>query len=220
MANAPLAKVLSGELQVEVFGVDLSGRQFCEQTRTLTISGDSATISLANKLAPESEFIIRNPATNKETVARVIEMIQEGVYGVVFCNPSVNPWQIESPEVQFEKTIIVRDQQRPVPSVEEPAIRAQQERRRAKRTVMKTSACIRSLGREVVVECEDVSRGGFRFKSLKAYPTGMQIEAAMPYMKSSVNIFVTAQIAYQMEMSGGFYRHGVAYIAQYPDSKS
>jgi hypothetical protein len=241
MANEPLTNILSGERQVEVFGVDLSGHQFCEQTRTLTISGDSATISLANKLAPESELIVRNPATNKETLVRVVEMIQGAgavhVYRFVFTDPSVNLWQVESPGVQAEKTLImecshchavdsvvlserdmkiyeskqalmrhcacsnsstswkqtdrslterrakedgVRDQRRRVLSVKEPAMGPQQERRRAKRTAMRTSACIRSLGREVVVECEDISRSGFRFKSRKAYPAGAQIEAAVP----------------------------------------
>lgn len=279
MANELSANILSGERQVEVFGADPGGRQFCEQTQTLTISGDCATISLANKLPPESELIVRNPATNKETVVRVVEMIQGPgavhVYSVVFTDPSVNLWQIESPGVQAEKTLImecsrchavdsvvlsesdmkiyeskqalvrycvcsnsstswkqtdrnvtgrrakedgVRDQRRRVLSLKEPAMGPQQERRRAKRTAMRTGACIRSLGREVVVECEDVSRSGFRFKSRKAYPAGAQIEAAVPYMKSSANIFVTAQIVYQMRVPGGFYRHGAAYIT-IPDSK-
>ena len=107
-------------------------------------------------------------------------------------------------------------------TIEEPTPRALQERRREKRTAMKAAACIRCYDSEVVVECEDVSRGGFRFKSGKAYPLGIRIEAAIPYAKSSVNIFVAAQIAYQQELSGGFYRHGVAYVksGKKPDSKS
>lgn len=283
MANDPSASSLTGELPIEVFGADLDGRQFVEQTRTLTITRDGATILLANKLAPESELIVRNPLTNEEADARVVDLIQDAaslyVYGIAFTNPSVNLWQVEFPEVQCQKTTTMkcsrchaveavllgeiqmkiveskqelrrhcecsnswttwkrtdegvtergatergmRDRQRKIPPMEEPTTRALQERRREKRTAMKAAACLRCYEGEVVVECEDVSRGGFRFKSRKAYAVGMRIEAAIPYAKSSVNIFVTAQIIYQQESSGGFYRHGVAYLksVKKPDSKS
>ena len=63
-----------------------------------------------------------------------------------------------------------------------------------------------------LVECEDVSRGGFRFKSPKAYPEGTHVEVAVPYAKSSVNTFVTARITYEQALSGGLYRCGVAYV--------
>ena len=77
---------------------------------------------------------------------------------------------------------------------------------------MKVPACIRCDGWEEVVECEDVSRGGFRFISLKRYPASTPIEAAAPYAKNSINIFVAARIAYQQQLSGRFYRHGVEYV--------
>ena len=86
---------------------------------------------------------------------------------------------------------------------------------------MKAAGCIRCNGGEIFFECENVSRGGFRFKSREAYPAGMSIEAAVPYAKDSVNIFVAARIAYQQELSSGFRRHGVAYVnsIRQPDSK-
>jgi hypothetical protein len=86
------------------------------------------------------------------------------------------------------------------------------EKRRDKRTAMKGSACIRFHGRESIVELEDVSRGGFRFKSRNNYPIGTQIEAAVPYAKGSVNIFVACKIAYYRELPDGQHRHGVSYI--------
>jgi hypothetical protein len=48
--------------------------------------------------------------------------------------------------------------------------------------------------------------------SLTAYPEGTHIEAAVPYARSSVNIFVAARIAFQQELPDGSYRHGVAYV--------
>jgi PilZ domain len=283
MANDPSASFFTRGLPIEVFGADLDGRQFLEQTRTLTITRDGATIPLANKLAPESELIVRNPVTNEEADARVVDLIQDAaslhVYGIAFTNPSLNLWQVEFPEVQSQKTTTlkcsrchaveaillgeiqmeiveskqelrrhcecsnswtiwkrtdqrvterratergIKDRRRKISPIEEPTTPALQERRREKRTAMKAAACIRCCDGEVVVECEDVSRGGFRFKSLKAYPVGTRIEAAIPYAKSSVNIFVNTQIVYQQKLSGGFYRHGVAYVksVKKPDSKS
>jgi hypothetical protein len=270
-ADKQSAKSLTRELQIEVFGADMDGLQFIEQTRTLTITRDGATIPLSIKLSPESELIVRNPATNQEAAARVVDLALDPasvhVYGIVFIDSSVNLWQVEFPEVQ-SKTIVlecsrchhvdavllseiemniletkqaltrhckcsnsstpwkrsdqkvtepkatereVSEGQRKISPVGEPTTGAPRVERREKRTAMKVPACIRDNRGEEVVECENVSRGGFRFKSRKIYPAGTPIQAAVPYAKNSVNIFVPARIAYQQGLSGEFYRHGVAY---------
>lgn len=283
MADGHSANSLTCELQIEVFGADLDGRQFMGRTRTLTITRDGATIPLANKLAPESELIVRNPATNQEAAARVVDLVRDPicvhVYGIAFVDPSVNLWQIEFPASQPNEKIVMEcshchcvdavllseiemklfemkhaltrhcecgkslttwtrtdrkvteqrardrnaaDARREILAVEEPASGTGLGRRKEKRATMKVAACIRDNRREEVVECEDVSRGGFRFKSRGKYPEGMPIEAAVPYAKNSVNIFVAARIAYQQGLYDGFYRHGVAYLKSIkkPDSKS
>jgi hypothetical protein len=282
MSNEPLTKTFSRELQIEVFGTELSGRQFIEQTRILTITRDGATIPLANKLAPDSELIVRNPVNNKEAIARVVDLIREEifvhVYAIAFVDSPVNPWQAEFPEAMPPTTVILEcsrchavdavllseiekdvfeskqtltrhcgcsksvttwrqtdrrvterrvpeqrasDRRQESPSVRKPPARHPQEKRREKRTQMSPPACIRCQGWETVVECEDVSRGGFRFKSRRAFPEGARIEVAVPYAKSSNNIFVGARIAYAQPLSGGFFRYGVAYVkaAQKHDSK-
>ena len=273
MADKQSVESPAFELQTEVFGADLEGRQFIEQTRTVTITRDGAIIPLANKLAPESELIVRDPVTNREAVARVVDLVRDAihvqVYGVAFVDPSVNLWQVEFPEVQSKKPMnmecsrchnvdavllneietkifetkhavsrhcecinsattwkqtdrAVTDRRtterkvgqarREIPSVEGQTTQASLGRRKEKRTPMQVPACIRDYRGEHVVECEDVSRGGFRFKSREKYQEGTPIEAAVPYSKNSVNIFVTARIVYQQGLSGGFYRHGVAYV--------
>jgi hypothetical protein len=111
MSNEPLTKTFSRELQIEVFGTELSGRQFIEQTRILTITRDGATIPLANKLAPDSELIVRNPVNNKEAIARVVDLIREEifvhVYAIAFVDSPVNPWQAEFPEAMPPTTVIL-----------------------------------------------------------------------------------------------------------------
>jgi hypothetical protein len=86
------------------------------------------------------------------------------------------------------------------------------ERRKSRRMAMKKFACIRHSGVEVVVTCEDISKGGFRFTSNKEYPQGLRVEASVPYTKSSTNIFTLAGIIYCYKMPNGQFRHGVTYI--------
>ena len=87
-----------------------------------------------------------------------------------------------------------------------------EERRKNRRTAMKMSGCVRFSGIDVVVDCEDVSKGGFRFKSRKEYPQGIYVEVAVPYAKSSNNIFCNATISYCLKLPDGQFRHGVTYI--------
>jgi len=91
------------------------------------------------------------------------------------------------------------------------AVSPMEERRRNKRMAMKTTACIRFSGVEVVVACEDISKEGFRFTSHKEYPEGTRVEAAVPYTKSSTNIFCLSSIVYCLKMPDGQFRHGVNY---------
>lgn len=282
MSNEPSTNSFTRELQIEVFGTELSGRQFIEQTRILTMTRDGATIPLANKLAPDSELIVRNPVNNKEAIARVVDLMRDEifvhVYAIAFLDSPVNPWQDEFPEAmapkpttlecsrchavdavllsEIEKDVFeskqtltrhcdcskssttwgptdrrvterrapeerMSDRRQEIPTVQEPPAPKPQERRREKRTPMSPPACVECQGWETVVECEDVSRGGFRFKSRRVFPEGARIEAAVPYAKSSNNIFVTARIAYAQPLSGGFFRYGVAYVkaVQKHDSK-
>jgi hypothetical protein len=276
MANNLSAGTLTTGLQIEVFGEDLDGHHFLEHTRTLITTRDGATIPMACKLAPDSEVVIRNPATNEEALACVVGLIHNAiffqVYGIVFVDPSANTWQVDFPEVkppkptvmecnrchrvdaallnEIEMAILDSTQElhrrcecdksstiwkktdrrvterrgtkrgtsivrREISTIEQPPMRTPQERRRGKRTAMKAAGCIRFREKESFFDCENVSRGGFQFKSREAYPTGMSVEAAVPYAKNSVNIFVAARIAYHQELLGGFHRYGVAYAGSF-----
>jgi len=90
---------------------------------------------------------------------------------------------------------------------------AQPNRRRERRTQVKFDACIRTSGwGEEIVPCEDMSRGGFSFRSERHYSVETAIEAAVPY-EPGMSIFVSAQIANVSELKGGkLFRYGVAYI--------
>jgi hypothetical protein len=88
-----------------------------------------------------------------------------------------------------------------------------QDRRKSRRTAMKMAACIRFSGVDLVVDCEDVSKGGFRFKCRNQYPQGTRLEASVPFhTKSSTNIFTPAAVSYCLKMPDGQFRHGVTYV--------
>ncbi len=88
-----------------------------------------------------------------------------------------------------------------------------EDRRKHARAKVKFKACIRRPGMpDDVVTCEDMSRGGLRFKSRKQYFEDAMIEVAVPYSPGGQSIFVAAQIVYVHETTGeGVYHCGVAY---------
>jgi len=87
-------------------------------------------------------------------------------------------------------------------------------RRRYVRTKAKCKACIRQIGHTLdVVACEDMSRGGLRFKSRKRYFQGTSIEVAVPYTLGAQSIFVHARIVYVQELpEEKLFRCGVEYL--------
>ena len=87
-------------------------------------------------------------------------------------------------------------------------------RRKHVRTRVNLRACVRRPDQpDEVVACEDMSRGGLRFKSTKKYVEKTLIEVAVPYSPGDQAIFVPAQIAYVQELpEQKKYRCGVAYL--------
>jgi PilZ domain-containing protein len=82
------------------------------------------------------------------------------------------------------------------------------------RVQTKIAVCIRQrgLGDEVVVT-ENLSRGGFSFKSPTYYYAGSIVHAAVPYSPASGNIFVPARIIHaRLIPSEGVNQHGLAHI--------
>lgn len=84
-------------------------------------------------------------------------------------------------------------------------------RRKHGRIKSNATACIREHGiPDDICNCEDISRGGLRLKSSKAYPKGKWIEVAAPYSKGGANIFVLARIV-RVAKCGSLFELGIAY---------
>jgi hypothetical protein len=94
----------------------------------------------------------------------------------------------------------------------QPAARTEN-RRKHVRTRVNFQACVRTytFGDDIVT-CEDISRGGLRFKSGKPYVEKTEIEVAAPYTPGTPDIFVRAQIVHVVELKQeGRFRCGVRY---------
>lgn len=82
------------------------------------------------------------------------------------------------------------------------------------RVQTRIAVCIRQrgLGDEVALT-ENLSRGGFSFKSPTYYYAGSIVHAAVPYLPGSGNIFAPARIIHARHIpSEGVNHHGLAYI--------
>ena len=100
-----------------------------------------------------------------------------------------------------------------LPATERPGRRGA-ERRKHPRVRVTYSACIRHPQRgDEIVLCEDMSKGGLRFKSRKQYYRQSFIEVAAPYQPGQPAIFVPAQVVFVEELpEQQLFRHGVQYL--------
>jgi len=99
------------------------------------------------------------------------------------------------------------------PAPQSDLLRTQNERKET-RANLRMTACLRTaeFGEEIVFT-EDVSPGGYRFKSPKLYAKGPIIEIAVPYSKKSGSIFVLSQIEWSRPLpSEGMMLYGAWYV--------
>ncbi len=92
-------------------------------------------------------------------------------------------------------------------------LRARSERKEV-RAKVKLTACLRlpDFNEEIII-CENVSRGGFCFRSRRRFAEGFQFEAAIPYWPKGANTFVAAQVAHRRELpEAGLFEYGVMYL--------
>ncbi len=87
-------------------------------------------------------------------------------------------------------------------------------RRKYPRIKVNYVAMVRHPNRaDELVQCEDVSRGGLRFKARTKYFAESLIEVASPYSSGQPAIFVPAKIVFAQELpEQNLFRYGVAFL--------
>lgn len=94
-----------------------------------------------------------------------------------------------------------------------PTHHHQENRRKDVRARVNFNACIRFSGKEEIVACENLSRGGFCFRSAKPFVEKSMIEVALPYSPGEPAIFFKAKIVWVQELAAEkIFRCGAAYV--------
>jgi len=103
------------ELDIEITGSEVSGKEFLERTTTLVLSRHGAKVLSKHMLVPQQEVVVKCLKTDKEAVASVvgtIGKIPEGYYyGISFMDPEFDMWDIAFPalpegEAEGNKTVL------------------------------------------------------------------------------------------------------------------
>jgi PilZ domain len=266
---------VSLHLSIRVLGTDVTGQDFDDEARTLSISRYGATIVLARKLAPGQRTTIRNMSARTETKVRVVGQIGGQLNAYVYCIALVDStddiWKIRFPPLSesgeavsrllLECTICQSREvaylnglevevfeansnisrscqncndwtvwkqaplettsnqlpgagQQPLVSSSSPDPGIRNRRKSVRVRLKKITACIRQPGfEEEIVNVDDLSSGGLRFRSTKTYHEGSGIEVAVPYEPRGANIFVLARIVRFRELpETNFKEYGATYI--------
>jgi hypothetical protein len=85
-------------------------------------------------------------------------------------------------------------------------------RRKDVRTRVTLSACIRHEESEEIVECANLSKGGFAFRSRKQYPIGGEILVAVPFYLGTPPSFVTGSVRHVTALPNQNFQYGVMYV--------
>src|SRR5215470_10384647 len=140
----------------------------------------------------------RRGSEDAEEAPVVVEMVQSRSMG----------WVDENEEEPTAAPVAVAAPPEPAPAAR------RENRRKHVRTKVNFQACVRSFAHgDDIVMCEDVSRGGLRFKSRKPYVEHFKIEVAAPYTPGMQNFFTPAEIVHVEELKDQKkFRCGVAYL--------
>ena len=85
-------------------------------------------------------------------------------------------------------------------------------RRKDVRTRVNLSACVRHEKAEEIVECANLSRRGFAFRSRKQYPIGCELEVAVPFYVGTPPSFVIGSVRHVTVLPNENFHYGVMYV--------
>lgn len=86
-------------------------------------------------------------------------------------------------------------------------------RRKDVRTRVNFSACVRFGQSEEIVECANLSKRGFAFRSRKRYPVGGEVQVAVPYYPGTPPSFVTGSVRHVTALPNHNFHYGVMYVS-------
>jgi hypothetical protein len=211
--------VHQSEIEADVYALLQSILRFCPRCGTSTVWREAP----GDGFAPAEELELPLPSSAHPALVNPADPApaQFALAGsLISTSYSSEPVSSESVLTLTEKEHSVpqasQETARPgrIPPLVPPAsVQRTGNRRRALRSRVNFTALVRhaDLGEEIA-ESDNISKGGFSFRSLRAYPVNSMIEVAVPYSPGFEAIFVPACIRHVEELPGGMlFRYGAAY---------
>jgi PilZ domain len=191
------------EIETDVFAVNDRILRYCKncgQTTHWTLINPAAPVPAA--AAPRRPASIANEADGTANSTRAS------------ASPSTSAATLEFPATELPSAPQNAPSPGPEPAVGVPSPRnGKENRRRHVRTRVSFTACIRHpAAGEEIVECDNVSKGGFCFRSRRQYLEHSTIEASVPYTPGWTPIFVSGEIRHVEALPGNLFKYGVAYL--------
>ena len=200
------------DIEVDVYCVNQSILHYCSRCGTATLWKQSE-LDIAPKKAPEPvpKSVERNVPASEE-----VQYLPALTTAVIGAAESIAAPVAAAPaaEARTRTSASAAESEKLDAPASTPATPGRRvNRRRHVRTRVSFSACVRQgTSSDDIVECENVSKGGLSFRSVKRYDEGSLIEVAAPYSPGTPAIFVSALIKHVQELPGGrFFRHGAEY---------
>jgi len=189
-----------------VWNGDLDGRMQCECCKRYEVVSQS---EIEADVLALSESILRycsycaTPTVWRATAEEV----------------SVSAWAPESATAGAELAAGEMPPEPAPPSRGSAVVAKRANRRRDVRTRVSLSACIRFGASEEIVECANLSKRGFAFRSRTQYPVGGEIEVAVPFYPGTPPSFVTGSVRHVTALAN-YFQYGVMYARMPAHDKS
>jgi len=188
--------------------------RFCKHCGFSTLWKPAAAVVAAN---PEVIPFSENPAAPSSPVPAPLSPSARPQSPSAYSSPFSAPVQPSLQDLATSQSAAYHEPRATVLTLPPPARghdAPRVDRRKHPRAKVRYSALVRHPERgDDIVQCEDMSRGGLRFKSKKQYYERSLIEIAVPYVAGQTLIFAPAQIVSAVELPAEkLYRYGVAYL--------
>jgi hypothetical protein len=191
------------EVEADVYALSASILRYCIYCGAPTVwrrAPEGLTVSAA-KLREAAEIVAAHSAPARtQTLARKSAELKQAVRG-------------ERPRLAGVE--LLENETLPAPALPPAAsavVAKAANRRRDVRTRVNLSACVRLGELEEVVECANLSKRGFGFRSRKQYPIGCEIDVAVPFYVGTPPAFVRGSVRHVTALPGNNFQYGVMYV--------
>jgi hypothetical protein len=214
--------VHQSEIEADVYAIAQGILRYCESCGNSTVwrraAGDAVTRPV---IRPATKPVTPAPPAPPAVIQQVDSAPSDSLYSGSPITTSSRPaW---TPAEETAPVAVALPEPTPTEVLPQPATSAPWDRttinrRRGVRTRVTYMACIRHADSgDEIVECDNISRGGLSFRSLKSYAVDALIEVATPYSPGWDSIFVPACIKHVETLpSGTLFRYGAAYTPKPP----